>query len=152
MPNFTLNLFKSFTSERNQVAVHEFMQSQEAFDNNHHVLNFTRERFLDLLTTFIIANCLPASFTENNSSFRDVLGFCANMINAISKKVPVNSRLSSLVSAPSATTVLQLPSTQTVKTQLLTKFTKSKQMVQTLLRSQGSLSFTTDLWKSPTSN
>lgn len=148
--NFAFNLFKRFTDERNQIVVSEFIQSQKEFDNNHHLLNFTRETFLELLTTFIIANRLPSSFTENNPSFRDILGFCANVINTIMKQKAAKSS-SALASLPSATTVLQLPSQRTVKYQLLSKFHITKEKIQMLLKSQGSLSFTTDLWKSSTS-
>lgn len=149
-PNFCFNLFRRFTDERNQIAVNEFMQSQRNFDDNHHILNFTREVFMDLLTTFIIANRLPSSFTENNNSFRDILGLCANVINTIMKETPTKTS-SALASLPSATTVLQLPCHQTVKMHLLSKFIRTKENIQMLLKSQGPLSFTTDLWKSSTS-
>jgi len=143
--DFAFNIFKSFTDKRNQADVEEFMKHQKEFDSNNQISDFKRETFLDLLSTFIIANKLPASFTENNPSFRSILGFCANMIN--------NSRKSSATTPtiPSATTVLALPSSQTMKNQLMIKFNKAKESVKKALKSQQSLNFTTDLWKSPTS-
>lgn len=134
--DFAFNIFKDFTDKRNQAAVEEFMKHQKEFDSNNQISGFKRETFVDLLSTFIIANKLPASFIENNPSFRSILGFCANMIN--------NSRKSSA-------TTPTIPSSQTMKNQLMIKFNTAKESVKKVLKSQQSLNFTTDLWKSPTS-
>lgn len=141
---FSKMLFEEFTNPENQYAVESFMEAQRQFDSDKDISDFTRETFLNLLGSFIIANKLPISFTENNPTFSKIVGFCANMINNAKKMSPT-------ARSTSATSVLTLPCTQTMKNNILAGFGSRKNKVKEILKSQMSLSFTTDLWKSPTS-
>lgn len=141
---FSNMLFEEFTNPENQSVVESFMEAQKQFDSDKDISDFSRETFLDLLVSFIIANKLPISFTENNPTFSRIVGFCANMINNAKKMSPT-------APSTSATSVLTLPCTQTMKNNILAGFDSKKDKVKEILKSQVSLSFTTDLWKSPTS-
>lgn len=141
---FSNMLFEEFTHPENESVVEAFMEAQKQFDSDKDVSDFTRETFLHLLCSFIVANKLPISFTENNPTLSKIFGFCANMINNAKKISPTSPSIS-------ATTILTLPCSQTIKNNIIAEFDIKKNKVKEVLKSQMSLNFTADLWKSPTS-
>ena len=61
--NFPKCYFEEFTTPENQYAVESFIEAQRQFESDKDISDFTRETFLNLLGSFIIANKLPISFT-----------------------------------------------------------------------------------------
>lgn len=130
------NFVQSCLTPENKPHLDKYQEEQEEIDAVDEEPN-TRETFLTLFTDFIVANRLPMSFSENNITLEKLIQF--------------SNRNGGKDSSKSYNPMLILPKRNKLKDLIIQKYIDEKEVIKSTLQEQEFLNFTTDLWKSDTS-
>lgn len=133
---YNYDFVQSCLTQENKPHLDRYQKEQEeidAIDEEPH----TRETFLKLFTDFIIANRLTINFSEKNITLEKLIQF--------------SSRNSGNDGSKSYDPILIPPKKNKLKDLLIQKYLDQKEIIKTTLQEQEFLNFTTDLWKSDTS-
>lgn len=131
-PRFAYSFVKNLLKPGNQRTLDNFVTTLSHISTRNSQIDFNKSNFLRLYMNFHIENQLPLNFVTGNKSFQDLIYFCCNN-NAIENRV-----------------ILKLPTRNTVKHTIVRHFINVQKQVASLLQSQASLCFTTDVWRSET--